>query len=150
MRKIFQTISCLFVRNNLGWILAVANLIALHFFFWYLQGGLHNPMATGCVEGKFTMISTFRHYQDGIVGVLSDMTSLFLFMLNLPALYLSDFVSNTLFSGRPVCIQNEGQPWQYTIFYQFQIALNVLFIIIQWLLVGAVIKRLVRLVKESD
>lgn len=150
VKKIARLAYYFFVQNGLGWLLAVINLAALHFFLWYLEGGLHNPAATGCVEGKFTLISTFRYYREGIVGALSDMTSGFILMLNLPAITLSNFLSDVLFAGTPDCIPTDNLRWYYSVFYQERISLNILFVVFQWLIVGAVIKRLIRLVKESD
>lgn len=149
IKKIARLAYYFFVQNNLGWLMMVTNLAALYFFLWYLEGGLHNPTAIGCVEGKFTIISTYHYYQGGILGVLSDMTADFVSMINLPAIALSNFVSDIIFVGTPDCIPTVYPRWHYSVFYQERIILNVLFIIFQWLIVGAIIKRLIRLVKES-
>ncbi len=150
IKKVARLAYCFFVQNGLGWLLAVINLTALHFFVWYLEGGLHHPAAIGCVEGKFTLISTFRYYREGVIGVLSDMASGFVLMFNLPAIALSNFLSDVLFAGTLDCVPTVDLRWNYSIFYQERIGLSILFVVFQWLIVGAVIKRLIRLVKESD
>lgn len=101
-------------------------------------------------EGKFTLISTFRYYRGELLGTLSDITGGFVAMFNLPALSLSNFISDIFFAGKPDCVSTIYPAWQYSWFYKARIALNILFVIVQWLLVGALIERLFRLVRESD
>lgn len=150
MKKVSQLVFPFFIHNNLGWVLVFANLTALYFFLWYLEGGLHNPIAIGCVDGKFTLISTFCYFRGELLGALTDMASGLIAMLNLPALSLSNFVSDIFFAGKPDCVLGVHSGWEYSFFYKARIGLNVLFIAVQWLIIGALIERLIKLVRESD
>lgn len=144
-----KLISDFLTRNSLGLMLATANLTALYFFLWYLEGGLHNPTAIGCVDGKFTLISTFRFYYGELLTALSDLVGNFFKILNLPALSLSNFVSDAFFTGKPDCISDVYPGWKYSWFYKTRIGLNVLFVVAQWLSIGVILKRLCKLVKDS-
>src|SRR5687767_4856814 len=134
--KIQAIISDIFVTNLLGWILAIWNLLMFFFFIKFRDGGMHNPAMFGCVEEKIELIKIYNpHF--GSSSEFFDLGFLLVNLLNLPAIFLSNLLSDMLFSSYPQCIGIEDNVWIYSSYYLARICLAIFFIIIQWLLIGA-------------
>lgn len=147
-RKFYQTAVSIFVTNRLGWILVVWNLLMFFFFIKFREGGLNNPAIFGCVAGKIELVKIYNpHF--GSFGEFFDLGFLLINLLNLPALFSSNIISDILFSAYPQCYLTEGNIWSYSSYYVARIWLSIFFIIIQWLLVAAIAKKLIKLVKDS-
>ncbi len=148
MRKLYQALFNIFAANRWGWVLAVWNLLMFFFFIQFREGGLNNPALFNCVAGKIELVKIYNPHSGGF-GEFFDLGFLLVNLLNLPAMFLSSAISDILFSTYPQCYLTEGNLWKYSSYYIARICLSIFFIIIQWLLVAATAKKLMRLVKDS-
>ncbi len=139
-----------FIHNAVGWGLVFANGTVISFLLWFSSGVIHTQMPSDGVARKVTVISAYKFNGGDLLGGLSDLTMIIMIILNSPALHLSNFVYETFFVSKAGNLSSMDQGCKFCWFYLSQIGCDIFFITIQWLIVGAVIKRLIRLVKESD
>lgn len=138
-----------FFTNPIGWGLVFANFAVIYFLTWFSSDVIHTQMPTNGVVYKITVLSSYKFNGGDLLGGLSDFVMLIIIIINSPALNLSNFVYETFLvsKGESVIAVNEG--CRLCWFYISQIGCDIFFITIQWLAVGAIAKRLIRLVKES-
>jgi hypothetical protein len=139
-----------FIYNAVGWGLVFANGAVISFLLWFSSGVIHTQMPSDGTVHKITVISAYKFNGGDVLGGLSDLMMIVMIILNSPALHLSNFVYGTFFVSKPENLLSMDQGCKFCWFYFSQIGCDIFFITIQWLIVGAIIKRLIRLVKESD
>ena len=123
MLKVYKAVD-LFVSNHTGWILAIWNLLTFAFYTKFRNNGLHNPAIFGCVEGKIESIKIYNpHF--GLFSELVDLGFLLILFLNAPAMFISDVVSDALFSSYPRCFVSEPDGWIYSWYYIARIFMTI-------------------------
>lgn len=145
IKKITRLISDLFIYNAVGWILVFANFAVIYFLIWVTSDVYHTQMPSNGKPYKLTILSSYK--VNGIA--LADFVMIWVMILNSPALYLSDFFYQTFFTNPAVSVLTTDKGCKFCWFYISQIGCDVLFITIQWLAIGWIVRKLCKLVKDS-
>ncbi len=145
MRKITQLTLDLFIYNAVGWILVFANFTVISFLIWVTADIVHTQMPSNGKPYKITILSSYK--VNGIAP--ADFVMLVVMALNSPALYLSNLFYQTFFVNSTESFSTIDKSCKFCWFYLSQVGCDVFFIILQWLIVGLIIKRLCKIVKDS-
>lgn len=145
MKKIIRLTLDLFIYNAFGWILVFANFTVIYFLIWVTSDVFHTQMPTNGEPYKITILSSYK--VNGIAP--ADFVMILVTALNLPALNLSNLFYQTFFANPAENLSIVDKSCKYCWFYIAQVGCDVLFIIIQWLVIGLIINKLCKLVKDS-
>lgn len=145
MKNITRLISDFFIHNPVGWTLVFANFAVILFFHWLSSGLIHTRLPSGDTTPKITVVSSFNPTGNA----LADMAMLIIILLNSPVFFLSNLFYQTFFLDPTESFSTIDRSCTFCWFYISQIGCDVFFIILQWLVIGLIIKRLCKLVKDS-
>lgn len=144
MKKAAQLIFDFFIRNSIGWMLVFADFAVISFFHRLSSGLIHTRLPSNGTAHKITVVSSFNPTGNA----MADLAMLAIIMLNSPALYLSDLTYKIFFVNPAESLLAIDEGCKFCWFYISQIGCDIFFIIIQWLTIGLIVKRLCKLVKD--
>jgi hypothetical protein len=145
MKQIKSLTADFFIHNSAGWMLISANFAMILFFHNLSSGLIHTRLPSSGTSQKITVVSSFNPTGNA----LADMAMLMTIFLNSPAFYISNLFYQTFFLDPTENLSTIDRSCTFCWFYISQIGCDVFFIILQWLVIGLIIKRLCKLVKDS-